>query len=747
MSLSLASSIDALGRWRHSLDDHLRALQRFLGEFDLLTDATGQTIETLRQRVNSERLVVAFVAEFSRGKSELINAIFFADTKRRVLPATPGRTTMCPVELGFDAAEAPALALLPIRTRLEKLSLVELRQRSEAWKLVPLNPSDSAHLALALKEVTATLWVDQSEARALGFWSDERPQDNPSCDAAGRVEVPAWRHAMINYPHPLLKQGLVVLDTPGLNAIGAEAELTLGLLPSAHAAVFILGADTGVTKSDLTVWQEHLGPQSLARFVALNKIDALADPLLSPEQIEAQIQQQRKQVSSTLSIPIERIFPVSARQALTGRIEDNPELLAQSRLPFLEEALSTQLLPQRRAVLAEATTHIVKELNDGLLRQLADQRRQLAEQMIELRGLRGKNTSKVSLLLRRVAQESAEFEQCTARLQAMRTVHVRMLNEALACVAADRVRDAVEEMRRTIKSSILNLGARKAFHAMCSQLRNALHQAQTQAVEIHTMLSSYFIRLNTDFGFNLQIGSPVDLSRFFNDLELIERNYEQYLGLSQAWRLSQPQFMEQFRRMLLSRLRVIFDAACTEIEQSNKNASSQVDTQLRERRRDFRRRRESLEKIQSAGINLEERIADIESQHDASQRMQGRLQELLNAILQSTLAATAPVEGSEAFSPTRNSSYSTVFNDPNDATEGSDRSDANEFLPSETGALMPLVSSSSKALKLFGTDEVDIPLDLDFDLNPEAESDAEEDPSLDLDLELDLDFPPSKSSF
>jgi hypothetical protein len=40
--------------------------------------------------------------------------------------------------------------------------------------------------------------------------------------------VPAWRHAVINYPHPLLKRGLVVIDTPGLNAIGAEPELTLG---------------------------------------------------------------------------------------------------------------------------------------------------------------------------------------------------------------------------------------------------------------------------------------------------------------------------------------------------------------------------------------------------------------------------------------------------------------------------------------------------------------------------------------
>ena len=35
---------------------------------------------------------------------------------------------------------------------------------------------------------------------------------NPPRAADGTVEVPAWRHALINYPHPLLKKGLVVKD-------------------------------------------------------------------------------------------------------------------------------------------------------------------------------------------------------------------------------------------------------------------------------------------------------------------------------------------------------------------------------------------------------------------------------------------------------------------------------------------------------------------------------------------------------
>ena len=112
----------------------------------------------------------------------------------------------------------------------------------------------------------------------------QAPEDNPMVDAQGMVEVPKWRHALINIAHPLLKQGLVILDTPGLNAVGAEPELTVNLIPQAHAVVFILGADTGVTRSDLAIWREHLvtTPESIeARLVVLNKIDTLWDTLNS----------------------------------------------------------------------------------------------------------------------------------------------------------------------------------------------------------------------------------------------------------------------------------------------------------------------------------------------------------------------------------------------------------------------------------------------------------------------------------
>jgi hypothetical protein len=606
-------SLDALGRWRVALDDRLRDLLRFMGEHKLTDEGAGELVENVRRRLSGEKLVLAFVAEFSRGKSELINAIFFADAGRRIMPATPGRTTMCPVELAWDAEEPPGLSLLPIETRLEGASLGELRKQRRVWTRQVVSVGDHESFASALTAVMDTRRATIDEARALGFWNDESPADNPPVEADGSVEIPKWRHALINVPHPLLKRGLVVIDTPGLNAIGAEPELTVGLLPTAHVAVFVLGADTGVTKSDLEIWRDHLAAQALTRYVVLNKIDALVDPLSTREHTEAQIRSQCAQVARTLDLPLERVFPLSARQALEARVSGNAELLETSRLLALEYALAEQLLPQRRAVFEQLGLLALDKVEQQTTRMINDLRRQVAEQMIELRGLRGKNASKVQLLLQRVTTETTEFEQCTTQLQALRTVHTRALKDALMCVSGEPLRTHVDAMIGAIRDSLLKLGARKSFYQLFLELRQMLDEAQKRSIEMREMLAASYTRLNTEYGFTLVPAPAPELLRFRDDLGLIERNYTQYLGISQAMRLAQARFLEQFRRMLMSRLRVVFENASSEIELWNRAASAQIDAQLRDRRRTFKRRRDSLERIQAAAGELETRLAELES--------------------------------------------------------------------------------------------------------------------------------------
>lgn len=652
MTPTFASQLDALSAWRSAIDSQLGQLGRFAREHELLDDDASAWFEAMRVRLAGDKLIVAFVAEFSRGKSELINAVFFAGSGRRMLPATPGRTTMCPVELGYDADEPTGLSLLPIETRLDNVSLTELYGQPKAWHRIEIDLQQPDQMAQALTEVMRTRAVTVDDARALGFWDDDRPDDNPKPDAEGKIDVPVWRHARINLPHPLLKRGLVVLDTPGLNAIGTEPELTLGLLPMAHATVFILGADTGVTKSDLSIWRDHLSGPALARFVALNKIDALADPLSPPAVTQQLIEQQCGSVARDLELPRDHVFPISARQALAARVEGNDAMLQSSRILALEQALSEGLLPKRRETLEGATIEGVRQLQSRVQRKLSDDRRQVAEQLLELRGLRGKSAGKVQLMLKRAQLEADEFEACTTKLSAMRSVHSRMLKDTLVGLSSDKLRDPVDRFQGALSGSLLQLGAKKAFAEMCTQLRRIIEVAQVRSSEIHAMLAPTFAQLNAEYGFSLSLETPPDLLRFANDLSTIERNYVQYLGLGQAIKLAQPRFQAQFRRMLVSRLRVVFESASGEIELWNKTASAQVDTQLRERRRTFKRRQESLERIQQAAGELESRLSELQAQDDRMQQVLTRLNALADGVIaQASQALPEPVAAAGAGEP------------------------------------------------------------------------------------------------
>ena len=185
-----ANDFDAHYAWRREQAQRLQHLIDVLAARDLLDVGMRSRIERLQRHLLSDKVMVAFVAEFSRGKSELINAVFFAGYGRRIMPASAGRTTMCPTELGYDPELPPCLRLLPIETRLQPQSLMEWRTAPERWKRIDLDVNDAEQLAQAIDTVSEVQWVPVETARALGFWHDERPDDNPPSTMTGWWRCP-----------------------------------------------------------------------------------------------------------------------------------------------------------------------------------------------------------------------------------------------------------------------------------------------------------------------------------------------------------------------------------------------------------------------------------------------------------------------------------------------------------------------------------------------------------------------------
>ncbi|MES2687635.1 MAG: dynamin family protein [Pseudomonadota bacterium] len=649
--MSFNEQFDQHGAWRREFALRLKLLSEWLKDHDLINAAVEERLLRLETQVRSDKVMVAFVAEFSRGKSELINAIFFAGYGRRIMPASAGRTTMCPTELGYDADVPPCLRLLPIETRLKPQALMEWRAVPEKWTRVDLDVNDPVQLAQALEKVAEVRHVTRDEARALGFWHDDAPEDNPRIDAQGMVEVPKWRHALINIAHPLLKQGLVILDTPGLNAIGAEPELTVSLIPQAHAVVFILAADTGVTKSDLAIWREHLitdGDDNDARLVVLNKIDTLWDALSTPAQIQAQIDRQRATSAEILGLPVSQVIPVSAQKGLVAKVTADDKLLQASCLPGLELALAQGVMGQRQKILRSAVTGGITELRAEAGRVIHIRRRDLAEQMIELRGLRGKNTSVIKHMRSRIEQEHVEFNTSGAKIQAVRSIHLKLLREVFTLLGTPTLKSELAQLTEMLKQPGIKLGVKKAYGQTFGRLHESLKNAQRTSAEIQSMLAGSFKQLNAEFGFSLQAPKEPEMSRFLADLEQIERSHLQYLGVANILKLAQPEFSERLVRALATRLRVVYETALGEVELWNKSAASQLDAQLKERRKNFGRRIEAIERIQQAATGLDERIDEIDRHEREINELDGKLDELTAQLTSAPASRQDPAPVTEA---------------------------------------------------------------------------------------------------
>jgi hypothetical protein len=626
------------GAWRAAVTQQLEGYGAALREAGLVDGAGEQQLERALTRLRGDRLSVAFVAEFSRGKTELINAIFFADYGQRILPSSAGRTTMCPTELLYDPALPPCIRLLPIETRLGHLSTSDYKEESgenrAAWTVLPLELDAPERMAEAFRQVSQTRRATAGEAQDYGLWDPEDPGSATSLGTDGTVEIPQWRHAIINLPHPLLKQGLVILDTPGLNAIGTEPELTLKLIPNAHAVLFVLAAETGVTRSDIEVWQTHIGAGP-GRLAVLNKIDAMWDELRSPEENEAEIARQQESAARLLGLDSARVYPVSAQKALVGKINGDMALLEKSRLGQLESALFHDLIPARREIVQRQLRDDLEVLAAGRQALGAARTRDLLEQLQELKSLRGKNQGVIAHMVRRVELEKKEFDASLVKLQGTRAVFARLSTELYSTLGMDTVLEQTDAVRAAMAASRFATGMRAPVRSYFEAMRANLDASSGKVLEIGAMMDSMIRKFSAEHG--LSLSSPISLSleRYRRELDEVEALFLKQFGTATLLMTSRATLLERFFDSIASRVRHSFRAANLDAEAWLKVIMAPLETAIRQHRDGLRQRQASIQRIHDATDSLEQKIAAFESTQAGLEGTRAQLDGMADRVLAS----------------------------------------------------------------------------------------------------------------
>jgi Dynamin family len=638
---NLVQSFQEYSSWRSGVVAALERYRAWVGAAELSDAASDARFSRLMARLVDDKLSIAFVAEFSRGKSELINAIFFADYGQRILPSSAGRTTMCPTELLYDETFPPSIRLLPIETRAEAQSTSDYREQKHVWSVLPLDISSGEGMLEAFKQVSLTKRVPIAEAQRYGLYDESDPDAALSVGEDGLVEISQWRHAIVNFPHPLLKQGLVIIDTPGLNAIGTEPELTLNLIPNAHAVLFILAADTGVTKSDIDVWRNHIG-NGAGRMVVLNKIDSMWDELRSTEEVAEQIEKQVAGAAQTLNLSSQQVFPISAQKGLVAKVNHDPELLAKSRLPQLENALSNELIPSKQEIIRSQLASDVNEMSTAKHAVLAARSRNVVEQLVELKSLRGKNQAIIEHMMKRIDLEKKEFDGSLLKLQGTRAVFTRLSTEVFTSLGMDILKEEIRKTREGMESSKFSTGLRAAVKHFFNQIQNNLMVSGQKTEEITAMMTVMYRKFSTEHGLALSTPMPFSLDKYRKEIEMIESVYHKQFGTAAILTTPQVVLMTKFFDSIASRVKQSFLQANRDVEAWLKVVMAPLEAQIWEHKSQLKRRRQSIERIHSATDSLEEKV-------EALEKMQAELEEqtktlqLLEAELRNAIAAELTV--------------------------------------------------------------------------------------------------------
>jgi len=634
----IEQEFDLYSDWRQRVQDAIRAYRDWLREQKLAEAHIDQRIDQILSTLHDDKLYIAFVAEFSRGKSELINAIFFGQMGQRIIPSGAGRTTMCPTELMYSSEFDPCIRLLPIETRAGDTSITEYKQYPDEWDSVPLDPDDPESTIVALRQITEVKIVNRQQAEDLGLpiADDEAHEDGMHVTDDGHVEIPKWRHAIVNFPHPLLEQGLVILDTPGLNALGAEPELTLSMLASAHAVVFILAADAGVTKSDMALWRDHIAvgkkDANKGHLVVLNKIDVLWDELKDAYEVEQELERQIRNTSTTLGVPEERIFPISAQKGLLGKIKNDQKLTTNSRIGELEGALANFLIPAKREIVSANVHNELVEVT-RIVETLAGQRlKDVAEHIDELQRLNSRNTEVIEDMMDKVRTDKSALEKNLQRFQATRAIFAEQTGKLYQALSMQRLERLIAETKKDMSISLTTGGLRTCMMKFFTESSKSIEEASKRSVEIQELMEGVYKKFQQEHGLASIKPRRFSTSKYHREIRrLVERHDYFIRGLSMVM-TEQMTLVRRFYESVVLKIKQIFERANRDADEWLKTIMSPMESQVREHQIQLRRRLESIKRIHKASGTLDDRIDELKHVRDGISNQREYMESLANDI-------------------------------------------------------------------------------------------------------------------
>ncbi len=408
-----------------------------IGRMNSLKRACGHPCAEIREKLETNSFNLMVVGQFKRGKTHLINALMGAD--------------LLPVSV------VPLTSIVTIMTFGEQVGI--------------------------------RVFLNDGSVREIGA----EELQNYVTETGNPGNEKNVREVVVTYPSDYLKDGVRLMDTPGVGSVFLHnTDVAYRYLPQSDAALFLLSVDQPVSRAELDFLAD-VRQYADRIFFLLNKIDYLSD-----EEVRESVEFSRKALEEIMGPDI-RIFPVSARLGLQGQLEGSAQLLERSNLPAFTKVLDRFLLKEKGQVLIlSVSNQLLRILSQirlemelelkSLMTPLEDLKEKISAFQTKKEEILGEKESfailmdgEVDRLIRNrldedIAAFKKEFAQCMERdfeefYEKNRELSLKELNDALEDHVVEEVERAFTQWREVEDEKLA-----AEFQAICSRFVTRMNE-------------------------------------------------------------------------------------------------------------------------------------------------------------------------------------------------------------------------------------------------------------------------------
>ncbi|MEE9331064.1 MAG: dynamin family protein [Methylophilaceae bacterium] len=610
----LVTKINEYQVWRAALGKTIADYRDWLATSPHNDSVKELRLHDMLETLKHDQLIITFLADEARGKTETINALFFPDLELRLFPSDLNKGSMCSTEIYWHETEEPSVKLLPISTRSTEDTLAYLKATPNVWETYKLNLDSLEEMQATLNKLTEKLEVTESEAIGLGLWDPNDKLMAESLEKTGFIKVPVWRHAVINYPHPALKSGLVIIDTPNLDKLNSEPELTLNMIPNTHAAVFLTAADSVATINDLTIWNEFIKNRTKHKFVLLNKIDVLSDKPKLKQDLVNDIDRLVNVTAHKLAASPDIVFPISAQQALSAKTSNNEQLLEESRILLFEEALGNHLVQSKHEILGKSIAAECNVMIKSSRKAIQLRRLSMEAQIAELKELKGHNINESEQILKKVIAEKKRYEASIPTFNLANEKISKLGNELLKHLSVAYLDSSIGQSRKEIGDSWTTVGLNKGIRNVMKQANELADFVTLESEKIKNLADNVYDIFHSKHGFEIFEAPDLDMSDFLSNMRELVMVTDSFCKNPINLMTEKHFLVRKFFLGLGTQKQKIFEQARKECELWLLNVLSTLKVQMSEHKSTLAERTKNLMEANDSTKALDNQLKKIEIQ-------------------------------------------------------------------------------------------------------------------------------------